>query len=76
MARLQTTEEASALALNCKRDLARERYVRTTFNADITDPVAYDLVIDSSRVHLSEAAEIASTLVMIRTPTPVTQPPA
>ena len=68
MARLQQMTEADALAHNAKRDLARERYVRTNFNAAIKDPVAYDLVIDTGRVHLTEAAEVIATLVHARTP--------
>jgi len=70
IARLQQISEADARAYNTRRDLARERYVRTHFNAAINDPTAYDLVLDTGRVHLTEAAEIAATLVMIRTPTP------
>jgi len=68
MARLQTTDEAGALAFNSKRDLARERYVRANFNADIKDPTAYDLVIDTGRVSLNDAAELIAILVRARTP--------
>jgi cytidylate kinase len=68
MARLQQMDEVGALAYNAKRDLARERYVRTNFNADIKDPTAYDLMIDTGRVHLTEASELIATLVRARTP--------
>jgi cytidylate kinase len=68
MARLQQLDETSALAYNAKRDLARERYVRTNFNAAIKEPTAYDLVIDTGRVHLTEAAELIAALVHARTP--------
>ena len=68
MARLQQMNEAVTLAYNAKRDLARERYVRTNFNADIKDPTAYDLVIDTGRVHLTEASELIASLVHARTP--------
>ncbi|MFT3869625.1 MAG: cytidylate kinase-like family protein [Nibricoccus sp.] len=70
IARLQQMDETEATGYNAKRDLARERYVRTHFNANIADPNAYDLVIDTSRVHLSEATELAATLVFSRMPVP------
>jgi cytidylate kinase len=68
MARLQQIDEVEAMTYNAKRDLARERYVRTHFSAAIKDPTAYDLVIDTGRVHLTEAAELVATLVHARTP--------
>ena len=69
IARLQQIDEAAARAYNTQRDHARERYVRTNFNADINEPTAYDLVIDTARVHLDEAAKLVATLVATRTPT-------
>jgi len=68
IARLQQIDEADACTYNAKRDQARERYVRTHFNANIKDPNAYDLVIDTGRVHLSEATELVATLVFARMP--------
>ncbi|MFT3784376.1 MAG: cytidylate kinase-like family protein [Nibricoccus sp.] len=68
IARLQQMDEAEACVYNSKRDQARERYVRTHFNANIKDPTAYDIVIDTQRVHLSEATELVATLVMARMP--------
>gem|GEM_PF-399939 len=70
IARLQQMDEVAARARNARCDLARERYVRTHFNANIKDPTAYDLVIDTARVPLVESAEIVATLVSARTPTP------
>lgn len=67
-ARFQQIDEAEAILENSKRDLARERYVRTHFNANIADPNAYDLMIDTGRVDLSEATELVATLVMARMP--------
>jgi len=67
-ARLEQMDEADAVSYNAKRDAARERYVGTHFNANIADPTAYDLVIDTSRVHLSEATELVATLVFSRMP--------
>jgi len=68
IAHLHQMDEADAASHNAKRDLARERYVRTNFNANISDPNAYDLVINTARAHLSEATEIATTLVFARMP--------
>ena len=70
IARLQQLNETEARAYNARRDLARERYVHTHFNANINDPTAYDLVIDTTRVQLTEAAELVTALINARTPTP------
>jgi cytidylate kinase len=43
---------------NEKCDAARRRYVSTHFNADVADPSAYDLVINTAHVPLEEAAEM------------------
>lgn len=74
MAQLKQMDEADACAFNAKRDQARERYVRTHFNANIHDPTAYDLVIDSGRVRLEEASELLANLVAARTPATSAQP--
>jgi len=50
--------EAAALAHIRKCDGARRRYVSANFNADIADPAAYDLVINTEHVPLPEAADI------------------
>lgn len=68
MASLQQMDEADAVTYNAKRDHARERYVRTHFDANIANPNAYDLVIDTSRVHLTEATELVTSLVFSRSP--------
>lgn len=68
IARLQQLTEAEARAFNTRRDLARERYVHTHFNASIKDPTGYDLVINTGRIHLTEAVEIVTTLINTRTP--------
>lgn len=41
-----------------KSDLARRRYVRRYFNADIEDPLAYHLTINTGQVTFTEAARI------------------
>jgi cytidylate kinase len=43
---------------NAKCDAARRRYVSTHFSADVADPSAYDLVINTAHVPLEEAAEM------------------
>ena len=68
IARLQQMAEADARNYNVRRDLARERYVHTHFNASIKDPTAYDLIIDTAHVHLTEATEIVTALINARTP--------
>lgn len=41
-----------------KNDLARRRYVRRYFNADIEDPLGYHLTINTGQVSFPEAARI------------------
>lgn len=47
-----------ALAHNLRCDAARRRYVATYFNAEISDPAAYDLVINTAHVPLAEAVDL------------------
>jgi cytidylate kinase len=58
--------EAEARAHNAKCDAARRRYVRAHFNADIADPAAYDLVINTAHVPLTEAADMVAAHVHAR----------
>jgi cytidylate kinase len=53
--RFQVSAEQAA-AHNAKCDAARRRYVSTYCNANIADPAAYDLVINTAHVPLAEAA--------------------
>ncbi|HEY8994297.1 MAG TPA: cytidylate kinase-like family protein [Lacunisphaera sp.] len=53
--------EAAALAHNAKCDAARRRYVKVHFNAEVADPAAYDLVINTGHVPLTEAADMVIT---------------
>ncbi len=55
--RFQVTD-SEALLQNARCDAARRRYVSSYFNADLDDPAHYDLVINTSRVPLAEAAEL------------------
>ena len=47
-----------ALLHNARCDAARGRYVTTHFNTSISDPSAYDLVINTAYIPLAEAAEM------------------
>jgi cytidylate kinase len=58
--------ETEALALNAKRDAAARRYVRATFNADIGDPQAYDLVINTARVSPEQAMHLVLAQIHAR----------
>lgn len=53
----------AAAAENRRKDAARRAYVRANFSADGTDPTVYDMVINTARVPLAEAAEIVISLV-------------
>jgi Cytidylate kinase-like family len=57
-ARRFNISEAEALVHNARCDAARRRYVRANFNADVADPSAYDLVINTALVPLGEAVEL------------------
>lgn len=70
MAKQRQLGDDEAANLNQRQDSARERYVRSTFSASISDPASYDLVIATDRVPLTHAAEMVASLVRIRTPIP------
>lgn len=67
VARLYGLTEREALLHNQKCNAARRRYVRDNFNADVDNPAAYDLVINTGQVTLSEAADLIATRVRART---------
>lgn len=50
--------EAQAYASNARCDAARRGYVKATFNADVADPTAYDLIINTATMSFAEAAEL------------------
>ena len=52
-----------AALLNAKCEAGRRRYVRANFNADVADPYAYDLIINTGRVSLTDAAEMICTRI-------------
>lgn len=67
LAQLYNISEKAALAYNARCEAARRRYVRTYFNADVDDPTAYDLVINTAQVPLDEAAELIARRLQQRT---------
>lgn len=50
--------ETDALVHNAKCDAARRRYVSAHFNARVENPAAYDLVINTAQVPLTEAVQL------------------
>lgn len=66
LARLYNISEAEALIHNAKCDAARRRYVKTNFNAEVDDPAAYDLVVNTGRVTLPEAAKLIAAQLAVR----------
>lgn len=54
---------AEATARNAERDAARQRYVRATFNANIADPTAYDLVINVAQVPFAAMVDLVVNYV-------------
>lgn len=60
--------ESVALMHNAKCDAARRRYVSANLNANIQDPAAYDLVINTAHVPLAEAAHMVASHIRAHTP--------
>ncbi len=44
------------------RDSKRAAFVKTTFNADIADTIHYDLILNTGKLSIEEAAETVSTM--------------
>lgn len=55
-----------ALTENARRDAARERYVRATFNAEIADPGAYHVVLNATALGFQHAVDTIAHLVLHR----------
>lgn len=68
LARLYNLSESDARVYNAKCDAARRRYVKAYFDADVAAPGAYDLVINTSRVSLEEAARLICASLRTRLP--------
>lgn len=63
--RLRGISFEMAEAENAARDAARRRYVRANFGADVTDPGAYDLVINAARVPLPVIVTMVAQLLQV-----------
>ena len=59
--------EEVALMHNAKCDAARRRYVSAHFNSAIDNPAAYDLVINTAQVPLTEAVQLVAAHVQAHT---------
>jgi|GEM_PF-518038 len=51
-----------------QQDLQRRRFIKSHFNRDIDDPLAYHVVLNTSRIALAEATEIIVDLYRSRSP--------
>ena len=58
LARRYGIADSEARTHNERCDAARRRYVRSTFNADLADPAAYHLTINTGQISLSDAAQL------------------
>lgn len=59
--------ERDALLYNAKRDAAARRYVAASYGKKVAEESAYDLVINTGRISISEAVVQIATLVQSRT---------
>jgi cytidylate kinase len=66
MASVLGITESAAAARNLQADIARRRYVQSTFGQSIDDPSVYDLIINTDNVSLDEAAELVVRVVSAR----------
>jgi len=59
-----TTEEAKRRVI--QRESKRKAFVRHSFNADISDPIHYDLTINTGKISIESAVEAVIGAVMAR----------
>jgi len=59
-----TTEEAKRRVI--QRESRREAFIRHTFHADISDPILYDLTINTGKMSIDAAVEAVIGAVMAR----------
>jgi cytidylate kinase len=57
-----STEEAKRRVI--QRESRRKAFVRRTFNADISDPIHYDLTINTGKISIDAAVETVIAAVM------------
>ena len=66
--RIQELEQLSkkaALAFMRKEDRGRERYLKKYFEADVDDPLLYDLTINTDRISHDQAAKLIAEAVLM-----------
>jgi len=63
-----TTEESTRRVI--RRESRRKAYVRRSFNADISDPIHYDLTINTGKMRIETAVEtvIGAVMASLRNP--------
>ena len=66
MARVLACSDRQAAAHVRQVDAARRAYVRSVFDRDIADPLAYDLVINTARIPLDQAAGMVADILAKR----------
>ena len=66
IAELRGTSKKAARAYVEAEDKARRSFIRRTFQADVNDPLLYNLVINVDRVPIDEAARIVGEAVLAR----------
>ena len=57
--------EAEAAKFIREQDLARSRYLRRYFNAEIDDPALYNVTLNTGRFGLSRAADVITTRISV-----------
>ncbi|MBI4976908.1 MAG: cytidylate kinase-like family protein [Spirochaetes bacterium] len=59
------TDESGALKLISRFDNSRREFIKRYFNADLDDPVHYDLVINTDRMTFEHAASLVSNALSL-----------
>ena len=63
---LQKLSKKAALEFIEKEDRGRERYLKKYFQADVDDPLLYDLTINTDRISHAQAAHLIAEAVLKR----------
>jgi len=61
---------AQAMEQNREKDLARRRFVRSMFNTDVTEPAAYDILLNVESIPQAEAVRLVADLLLHRSQVP------
>lgn len=71
MSHVMKTSIRDAATHNRRVDAGRRSYVRSVFDHDVSNPLAYDMVINTARLELDQASAMIAALVALRAPAPV-----